>query len=84
MHITFSPFGTKEKGSPYTLCRETSHIYLLFLRWPCRQQWCSRKHTSPSLHEGLSQTKKILLIKNQMVPLIISNVINRMNREPVA
>lgn len=41
-------------------------------------------HTSPSLHEGLSQAKKMLLIKNQMVPLIISNVINRMSRLPVA
>ena len=35
------------------------------------------------IHEGLNQAKKVLLIKNQMVPLIISSVSNRMSILPV-
>ena len=85
MDIAFFPFGTKRKWSPYTFWKGISHIYLLlFPNWPCWEQGHSRKHTSPSLRDRLNQAKKMLLIKNQMVPLIISSVLNRMNTLPVA
>ena len=75
MDITFSLFGTKRKWSPHTFWKEIFTFFSFSFPAGSAESWNTEGRTCPPayIHEGLSQAKKVVLIKNQMVPLIISS-----------